>query len=64
MTGLPRGAVPPLGRPIPPFDLFVDDSILENEKIAFNAGSLTTSIIMSVEDCVRIAHPTVFGFSR
>jgi len=64
MTGLTPGAVPPFGRPILPFDLFADGSILENEKIAFDAGSLTTSIIMSVKDYVRLAQPTVFSFSR
>ena len=64
MTGLTPGAVPPFGRPVLPFDLFVDGSIVENERIAFNAGSLTTSIIMSVTDYVRVAQPTVFSFSR
>ena len=64
MTGLTPGAVPPFGRPVLPFDLFVDGSILENDRIAFNAGSLTTSIIMSIEDYMRVAQPTVFNFSR
>jgi Ala-tRNA(Pro) deacylase len=64
MTGLAQGAVPPFGQPILPFELFVDQSVLENDIIAFNAGSLTTSIIMAVDDYVRVAKPTVFGFSR
>ena len=63
MTGLVPGSVPPFGRPILPFDLFVDDSVLRNDRIAFNAGSLTDSIIMSVEDYVRIAKPEVFRFA-
>lgn len=64
LTGLVPGAVPPFGRPILPFELYVDRSILENERIAFNAGSLTDSMILSVEDYVRLANPTVFEFSR
>lgn len=64
MTGLTPGAVPPFGKPILPFDLYVDESILDNDRIAFNAGSLTTSIIMSVKDYLRLAQPTVFSFSR
>ena len=64
MTGLTPGAVPPFGRPILPFPLFVDGSILENERIAFNAGSPTISIILSVEDYRRVAQPTVFNFSQ
>ena len=63
MTGLVPGSVPPLGRPILPFDLFVDESILANDKIAFNAGSLTDSIIMSVQDYIRLAQPEVFSFA-
>ena len=64
LTGLTPGAVPPFGRPILPFDLFVDESIQENEVIAFNAGSLTTSIVMPVVDYLRVARPTVLRFSQ
>jgi Ala-tRNA(Pro) deacylase len=62
--GLVPGAVPPFGKPVLPFDLYVDRSIVANPRIAFNAGSLTTSIIMSVPDYLRIAQPTVFDFSQ
>jgi len=62
LSGLVPGSVPPFGAPIPPFDLFVDESILENEKIAFNAGLLTDSVIMPVADYVRIAKPAVLRF--
>lgn len=62
-TGLVPGSVPPFGRPILPFELFVDESILENEKIAFNAGSLTDSLILSVKDYIALAGATVFRFS-
>ena len=64
LTGLEPGAVPPFGRPILPLDLFVDPSILDNPRIAFNAGSLTRSLVMSVEDYVRLACPQVLSFSR
>ena len=63
LTGLVPGSVPPFGKPILPFELFVDESILENEKIAFNAGSLSDSIIMSTADYRRIAGGEVFRFS-
>ena len=61
--GLVPGSVPPFGRPILEFDLFVDESILKNEKIAFNAGSLTDSIVMDVKDYLIAASPIVFDFS-
>lgn len=63
-TGLVPGAVPPFGEPILPYPLFVDTSITENERIAFNAGSLTDSIITSVDDYVRFAAPEIFSFSK
>jgi Ala-tRNA(Pro) deacylase len=64
LTGLLPGSVPPFGAPVLPFALFVDDSVLENEKIAFNAGSLTDSIVMLVRDYRAIAKPEVFKFSK
>jgi prolyl-tRNA editing enzyme YbaK/EbsC (Cys-tRNA(Pro) deacylase) len=64
LTGLAPGSVPPFGQPVLPFELYVDQSILENEKIAFNAGSLTDSIVMLVQDYKRIAKPEVFPFSK
>jgi prolyl-tRNA editing enzyme YbaK/EbsC (Cys-tRNA(Pro) deacylase) len=55
LTGLVTGAVPPFGEPILPLPLYVDASVLANERIAFNAGSLTDSVIMSVDDYRRLA---------
>jgi Ala-tRNA(Pro) deacylase len=63
LTGLPSGAVPPFGRPVFDLNLYADNSILENEFIAFNAGSLTTSIKMKVDDYIKIANPIIFSFS-
>jgi prolyl-tRNA editing enzyme YbaK/EbsC (Cys-tRNA(Pro) deacylase) len=65
LTGLVPGCVPPFGPPILPFDLFVDTSILANDRIAFNAGSLTDSMILSREKYIEIASPKdVFSFSK
>lgn len=64
LTGLVPGSVPPFGKPILDLELYVDDSIVRNQKIAFNAGSLTDSIIMSVQDYMKVAQPTVFDFSK
>ena len=63
-TGLVPGSVPPFGRPILPFDLYVDESIVTNDRIAFNAGSLTDSIILQTSDYMTVAKPTVFSFSE
>ena len=58
LTGLVPGSVPPFGSPLLPLPLVVDQSVLENERIAFNAGSLEESIVMSVEDWQACAVPT------
>ena len=64
-NGLVPGSVPPFGRPIVDLDLFVDSSIVENEKIAFNCGSLTDSIVMDRADYMNVAAPNkVFAFSK
>jgi prolyl-tRNA editing enzyme YbaK/EbsC (Cys-tRNA(Pro) deacylase) len=64
LTGLVPGSVPPFGRPILDVELFVDTSITENSRMAFNAGSLTHSIIMDVQDYLAISGPVIFPFSR
>jgi Ala-tRNA(Pro) deacylase len=63
MTGLVPGSVPPFGPPILPFPLYVDPSVFENQRIAFNAGSLTDSIVMGIDDYRRLANPEVFSFA-
>lgn len=66
LTGLAPGCVPPFGPPV--FDhltLYVDQSIARNERIAFNPGDHTVSIIMAVDAYLAVACPaSVFDFSR
>ena len=57
LTELVPGSVPPFGEPILTLPLFVDEAIKRNERIAFNAGSLTTSFVLGMEDYVRVARP-------
>lgn len=54
MVGLVPGSVPPFGRPILDISLYVDQSILDQEEVAFNAGTLTDSIIMKGEDYRKV----------
>jgi Ala-tRNA(Pro) deacylase len=64
LTGLVPGSVPPFGRPILDLDLYVDNSISQNAVIAFNAGSLTDSIVVASREYLRVARPTLVDFSR
>ena len=63
LTGLVPGSVPPFGQPILNLDLFIDPSIVENQKIAFNAGSLTDSIILKTSDYLSTIKAERFSFS-
>lgn len=64
-TGLVPGSVPPFGQPILPFPLFADISLgSKHDRVAFNAGSLTDSIIMSATDWEKIAQPKRFEFAK
>lgn len=60
LTGLVPGSVPPFGRPVLDFDIYLDPSLKRNDRIAFNAGSLTDSIIMSTTDYLAVAGATEF----
>jgi prolyl-tRNA editing enzyme YbaK/EbsC (Cys-tRNA(Pro) deacylase) len=65
LTGLVPGSLPPFGHPILPFDLFADVSVGAAEnKVAFNAGSLTDSIVMSATDWESLAKPRRFDFAK
>lgn len=64
LTGLATGSIPPFGKPILNLPFYVDASIVRNEIIAFNAGSLTDSIIMSTKDYLKIAQPVILEFSQ
>lgn len=64
LTGLVPGCVPPFGPPVLALPLCLDAGFLSLERIAFNAGSLTCSIIMARADWVRVAEPEVFAFAR
>ena len=65
LTGLVPGSVPPFGEPVLPFELYADDQIgVRHDRVAFNAGSLTTSIILSAVDWQRIANPQRFTFAK
>jgi prolyl-tRNA editing enzyme YbaK/EbsC (Cys-tRNA(Pro) deacylase) len=64
LTGLVPGSVPPFGEPVLDLPLFVDPSILQNDRVAFNAGSLTDSIVMARADYIGVAKPAVLDFGE
>ncbi len=64
LTGLEPNCVPPFGRPLIDLDIFVDHSVHENEKIAFNAASKTDSVVMEIEQYKKLFNQNIFSFSK
>ena len=62
LTGLTIGSVPPFVN-LMDLPTFVDQSLLLANKIAFNAGSHTTSIIMKCEDFISLVQPEIGFFA-
>jgi Ala-tRNA(Pro) deacylase len=62
-TGCEVGSVHPFGNL---FDLptYLDTSILENDKVNFNAGLHTVSIQMRAKDMIKAIRPVVEDFSK
>ena len=61
LTGLEPGSVPPFGQPLFPFPLYADGSVGKQfGRVAFNAGSLTKSMVLNAEDWLKAANPVQF----
>jgi Ala-tRNA(Pro) deacylase len=65
ITGLVPGSVLPFGDPMLPLVLYGDESIGATEdKVAFNAGLLTQSVVMRANDWKAVAKPILFSFVK
>ena len=62
VTNCIPGEVPPFGN-IFKIKTYVDNSLLKNKEIAFNAGLMTKSIIMKTEDFLKITNPIIENFT-
>ncbi len=60
--GCDVGAMPPFGN-LYGMDVYVEESLREDEEIAFNAGSHTELVRLSYDDFERLVQPKVMGFS-
>jgi len=63
ISGVNIGAVPPFGN-LFGLKAYFDRTVLENEIVAFNAGSHTRSIKMKAKDLVKVVNPIVEEFSK
>lgn len=60
--GCALGAMPPFGN-LYDMDVYVADSLAEDEEIAFNAGSFTELVRMAYRDFERLVQPKVLRFA-
>jgi Ala-tRNA(Pro) deacylase len=57
------GAMPPLG-PLYGQRVFVDQSLMDDTEILFNAGTHTDAVRMKLDDFTRLVHPVVGAFGH
>ena len=62
-TGCNIGSVPPFGN-LFGLKVYFDKSVVENEIIAFNAGTHTKSIKMKAKDLAKVVNPIIGEFSK
>ncbi|MEM5878483.1 MAG: YbaK/EbsC family protein, partial [Candidatus Aenigmatarchaeota archaeon] len=63
LTGCKKGAVPPFGL-LFGLKTIVDEKLLEQKEINFNAGANDKSIKMNTEDYVKILKPKIEKISQ
>jgi Ala-tRNA(Pro) deacylase len=61
-TGLPPGAVPPLGS-LFSLPTYCDTRLAENERINFNAGDHSISVSRRCTDYLQVENPTLGSFA-
>ena len=60
--GCAPGAMPPFGH-LYDMDVFMDEKLLEDEMIAFSAGSHSQILQMALNDYVELANPIIVSLS-
>lgn len=63
LTGCVIGSIPPFSF-TDRLQLLADPLIQQNEEVVFNAGRLDRSIMMNLEDYIRIAGPQMVAIAR
>jgi Ala-tRNA(Pro) deacylase len=61
-TGLPPGAVPPFGS-LFGSPTYCDIRLAENERINFNAGNNSISVLLRYEDYLKVEKPSLGAFT-
>lgn len=62
LTGLDVGAVPPFGH-LMGLPTYIDERLLAEPRIGFNAGSRSASVVMDPAEFARLEQPTIGRFA-
>lgn len=63
ITGIEVGAIPPIGKALG-LTTYVEEQLLKEKQICFNAGVHTRSMIMKSKDYLQIVKPEVGSFTN
>ena len=59
VTGCEIGSVPPFGF-LKPFKTYLDKEVLQEERVTFNAGLHTASVVMEGKDLLKVVSAVLF----
>ncbi len=63
-AGVVSGSLPPFGRPLLDVDHYIDEELLLNEFICFNAAITDKKVRIRMEDYLKMVNPSVCEFKK
>jgi Ala-tRNA(Pro) deacylase len=64
VAGVVSGCLPPFGKPLIDVDHFMDEELLKNEFISFNAAMPDKKVRLKMEDYLKLANPSICEFKK
>lgn len=64
LTGLEKGQLPPIGKPLCPFSLFIEENIYQYDTLAFTLGRSDRSIELKIKDFLSVVHHRIESFEK
>jgi len=64
VAGVISGCLPPFGRPLIDIDHYIDEELLQNEFISFNAAIADKKVRLKMEDYLKMANPSICEFKK
>lgn len=64
IAGVISGCLPPFGRPLVDVDHYIDEELLDNEFISFNAAITDKKVRLKMNDYLKMAKPSICEFKK